>query len=61
MKGGYVCLGFQLISVIMDDLNQFNKFLMSYHIWTKKQCKTTQHFQSDKLSFGVPKPYLKIK
>jgi hypothetical protein len=30
MKGGYVCLGFQPISVIMNDSNQLNKFWMSY-------------------------------
>jgi hypothetical protein len=29
MKGGYVCLGFQPISVIMNDSNQWNKFWMS--------------------------------
>jgi hypothetical protein len=29
MKGGYVCLGFQPISVIMIDSNQLNKFWMS--------------------------------
>jgi hypothetical protein len=29
MKGGYVCLGFQPINVIMNDLNQLNKFWMS--------------------------------
>jgi len=28
MKGGYVCLGFQPINVIMNDLNQLNKFWM---------------------------------
>jgi hypothetical protein len=28
MKGGYVCLSFQPISVIMIDSNQLNKFLM---------------------------------
>jgi hypothetical protein len=26
MKGGYVCLGFQLINVIMNDSNPLNKF-----------------------------------
>jgi hypothetical protein len=26
MKGGYVCLSFQSISVLMNDLNQLNKF-----------------------------------
>jgi hypothetical protein len=30
MKVGYVCLGFQPISVIMNDSNQLNKFWMSY-------------------------------
>jgi hypothetical protein len=30
MKGGYVCLGFQPISVMMNDSNQLNKFWMSY-------------------------------
>ncbi len=30
MKGGYVCLSFQPISVIMNDSNQLNKFWMSY-------------------------------
>jgi len=30
MEGGYVCLGFQSINVIMNDLNQLNKFWMSY-------------------------------
>ncbi len=30
MKGGYVCLNFQPINVIMNDLNQFHKFWMSY-------------------------------
>jgi len=29
MKRGYVCLGFQPINVIMNDLNQLNKFWMS--------------------------------
>jgi hypothetical protein len=29
MKGGYVCLSFQPISVIMNDLNRLNKFWMS--------------------------------
>jgi len=28
MKGGYVCLGFQPINVIMNDSNQLNKFWM---------------------------------
>jgi hypothetical protein len=30
MKGGYVCLGLQPISVIMNDSNQLKKFWMSY-------------------------------
>jgi hypothetical protein len=30
MKGGYVCLSFQLISVITNDSNQLNKVWMSY-------------------------------
>jgi hypothetical protein len=30
MKGGCVCLGFQLINVVMDVSNQLNKFWMSY-------------------------------
>jgi hypothetical protein len=30
MKGGYVYLCFQPISVIMDNSNQLNKFWMSY-------------------------------
>jgi hypothetical protein len=30
MKGGYLCLGFQSISVTMNDSNQLNKFWMSY-------------------------------
>jgi hypothetical protein len=29
MKGGYVCLNFQLINVIINDSNQMNKFWMS--------------------------------
>jgi hypothetical protein len=29
-KGRYVCLGFQLINVVMDVSNQLNKFWMSY-------------------------------
>jgi hypothetical protein len=29
MKAGYVCLGFQLISVIMNDSNHLNKFRIS--------------------------------
>jgi hypothetical protein len=29
MKGGYVCLIFQPINVIMNDSDQLNKFLMS--------------------------------
>jgi hypothetical protein len=29
MKGGYVCLGFQPISVIMNDSNQLNNFWIS--------------------------------
>jgi hypothetical protein len=29
MKGGYVCLGFQPINVIMNDSNQLNAFWMS--------------------------------
>jgi hypothetical protein len=29
MKGGYVCLGFELISVIINDSNQLSKFWMS--------------------------------
>jgi hypothetical protein len=29
MKGGYVCLSFQRINVIMNDSNQLNKFWMS--------------------------------
>jgi len=36
MKGGYVCLGFQPISVIMIDSNQLNKFWMSYSHINKK-------------------------
>jgi hypothetical protein len=28
MKGGYVCLGFQSINVIMNDSNHLNKFWM---------------------------------
>jgi hypothetical protein len=30
MKAGYVCLGFQLINVTMNNSNQFKKFWMSY-------------------------------
>jgi hypothetical protein len=30
MKGGYVCLGFQLINVITNDSNQLNKLRMFY-------------------------------
>jgi len=30
MKGGYVCLGFQQINVVMNDSNQLNKFWISY-------------------------------
>jgi hypothetical protein len=30
MKGGYVCLSFQPISVIMNGSDQLNKFWMSY-------------------------------
>jgi hypothetical protein len=30
MKGGYVCLSFQPINVIMNDSNQLNKFWTSY-------------------------------
>jgi hypothetical protein len=30
MKEGYVCLGFQLIYVIMNNSNQLNKFCMFY-------------------------------
>jgi hypothetical protein len=29
MKGGYVCLGFQPIYVVMNDSNQLNKIWMS--------------------------------
>jgi hypothetical protein len=29
MKGGNICLCFQLINVIMNDSNQLNKFWMS--------------------------------
>jgi hypothetical protein len=29
MKYGYICLGFQSIRFIMNDLNQLNKFWMS--------------------------------
>jgi hypothetical protein len=30
MKGGYACLSFQLINVIMIESNQLNQFWMSY-------------------------------
>jgi len=36
MRGGYVCLSFQPISVIMNDSNQLNKFLMSCSIINQK-------------------------
>jgi hypothetical protein len=36
MKGGYVCLDFQPISVIMNDSNQLNKFWISYWSVNKK-------------------------
>jgi hypothetical protein len=36
MKGGYVCLGFQPINVIMNDSNQLNKFWMSCSNINKK-------------------------
>jgi hypothetical protein len=36
MKGGYVCLGFQPISVIVNDFNQLNKFWMSYSTINQK-------------------------
>jgi hypothetical protein len=36
MKGGYVCLGFQPISVIMNYSNQLNKFWMSFSSLNQK-------------------------
>ncbi len=57
MKGEYVYLIFQPISVIMNDSNQLNKFWMSCPSLNQKGMQTTQHFQNDILSFGVPKPY----
>jgi hypothetical protein len=36
MKEGYVCLGFQLIYVIMNNSNQLNKFCMFYSNINKK-------------------------
>jgi hypothetical protein len=36
MKGGYVCLGFQPINVIMNDSNQLNKFWVSCSSINKK-------------------------
>jgi hypothetical protein len=36
MKGGYVCLGFQSISVIMNDSNELNKFRISCSSINKK-------------------------
>jgi hypothetical protein len=57
MKGGYVYLIFQPISVIMNDSNQVNKFGLSCSSINKKGMQITWHFQNDILSFGVPKPY----
>jgi hypothetical protein len=36
MKGGYVCLGFQPTSFIMNDSNQLNKFWMSCSMINQK-------------------------
>jgi hypothetical protein len=36
MKGGYVCLGFQLIGAIINDSNQLNKIWMSCSSINKK-------------------------
>jgi hypothetical protein len=44
MKGGYVCLGFQLISVIINDSNQFNQIWMSCLSINKKECMIIKHF-----------------
>jgi len=37
MKGGYVCLGFQSINVIMSDSNQLNKFWMIFSSINQKR------------------------
>jgi hypothetical protein len=37
MKRGYVCVGFQPISVIMNDSNQLNKFWISCSNMKKKR------------------------
>jgi hypothetical protein len=44
MKGGYVCLRFQLISVIMNDSNQLNKFWMSYSSINQKGMQAYKMF-----------------
>jgi hypothetical protein len=62
MKGGYVWLGFQPINIIINDLNQLNKFLMFlFNYKPKKNAGLLRYFQNDILSFGVPKPYKNIK
>jgi len=39
MKGGYVCLSFQSISVIMNDSNQLKIFWMSFSSLNQKGMK----------------------
>jgi hypothetical protein len=36
MKEGYICLVFQPINVMMNDINEFNKFCMFYSNINKK-------------------------
>jgi hypothetical protein len=41
MKGRYECLGFQLISVIMEIQINWTNFECHVQVQTKKECKST--------------------
>jgi len=58
VKGGYVCLGFQLISAIINYSNQLNKIWMSCSSINKKGMHDYKTFPKlHTLSFKVPKPH----
>ncbi len=53
MKWGYVCLGFQSISVIMNDSNQLN-FLFKYK--PKRNARLLKHFKMTYFHLEFPNP-----
>jgi len=57
MIRGYVCLGFQLINVIMNDRNQVKKLNVLFKCKQKRNERLQDIFLNDIFWFGMLKPY----